>query len=121
MPVLDICRKLRQYSKRMPGSKQLEFPGGRPTAYTVLSAIAWCVFATNVATWCLIPKYWSAAIPDAVHSVATRFNGVTFYVSPTSHWLLKWSFVASLVLIVASISLGIYYYATGAARPRKEI
>jgi hypothetical protein len=101
----------------MPGAKKLEFPGGRPTAYTVLSVAAWCAFAANGAIWYLIPRYWSAAIPDAVHSVAIRVNGVIFYVSRTSHW-----FVASLVLIVAGISLGVYYHETGVARvPRKEV
>jgi hypothetical protein len=104
----------------MPGSKQLEFPGGRPTAYTLLSVVTWCVFAANGAIWYSIPTYWSTATPDAVHSVAIRFNGVVFYVSTTSHWLWKWSFVATLALIVVLISLSVYYYATGVARvPRK--
>lgn len=91
-------------------------------AYTVLSVVAWCAFATDVAIWYLIPKYWSAAIPDAVHSVAIRFNGIVFYVSTTSYRLFTGSFVATLVLIVAGISLGVYYHATGVARvPRKEL
>jgi len=105
----------------MPGSKQLEFPGGRPTAYTLLSVVAWCAFAANGAIWYLIPRYWSAAIPDAVHSVAIRFNGVVFYVSTTSHWLWTGSFVATFVVIVALIALGMYYRATGVASvPRKN-
>jgi len=105
----------------MPGTKKLEFPSGRPIVYTVLSVAAWCAFAANAAIWYLVPKYWSAAIPDAVHSVAIRFNGVIFYVSTTSHWLCLGSFVTTLVLIFTVISLGVYYHATGVARvPGKE-
>ena len=99
----------------MPRFQPLEFPSGRPAAYTVLWAIAACAFVTSAASCYLIPKYWSAATPDAAHSVAIRFNGVAFYVSTTLHWFFMGSFAVTVVAIAGVFALGKYYQATGVA------
>lgn len=101
----------------MPPTGKLEFLNGTPWLYKIVAGIVACVFGANVLVWYLIPKYWSAGIPDKAHPTALGFNGTIYYVSPMSHWLFAGSFVSALVAVVGLVGLGFYYRATGLAVP----